>query len=142
MFGAADGGLAPVDLAREKRLLDTLLGAIGSGLIESCHGVAEGGLAVAVAEACFNPDRPAGAEIDGLETFEAAELFGEGPSTLILSAKDSDLSPLSSMFAEGGIECRVIGRVTAQARLRFAASIDEEVRELSTIYERALPGRL
>jgi phosphoribosylformylglycinamidine synthase len=148
MFGSSGDDLQPVDLERENRLIGTLLGAIDSGLIKSAHDVAEGGLMVALAEACFNPDILLGAELDGLGTSEAAELFGaaglfgEGPSTIILSAKESDVAQLTRMFVEGGIECRAIGRVIAESRLRIAPLIDEDLIELNRIYESALPGRL
>ncbi len=140
MYGSSPGGLAPCDLERENRLVTALHGAIGSGLIRSAHDVAEGGFAVTIAEACFNPEKLLGAEIGASR--DAAELFGEGPSTIILTASESDVSRLERVFIDGGIECRVIGTVTDAPRLRVAPSIDEDVRELNRIYEGALPGRV
>jgi phosphoribosylformylglycinamidine synthase len=139
MYGSSPAGLTPVDLEREKRLIAALLGAVGSGLIRSAHDVAEGGLAVALTEACFNPENLLGAEIDA--AFEAAELFGEGPSTIILTAKEAEVPQVTRMFIDGGIECRVIGKVLGEPRLRIASSIEQDVRELNRIFEGALPGR-
>jgi phosphoribosylformylglycinamidine synthase len=142
MFGSSPDGLHPIDLERENRLIGTLLGAIDGGLIRSAHDVAEGGLAVALAECCFRPETFFGAEIDGLGNSDAVELFGEGASTIVVSAQEKDAPQLSRMFIEGGIECRTIGRVTGPTRLRIVSSIDEDIRELNRIYESALPGRL
>jgi phosphoribosylformylglycinamidine synthase II len=143
MYGSSPDGLTPIDLARENLLVEALLGAAGMGLIASAHDVAEGGLAVALAEACFNPDIFLGALIDGLSTSDAAELFGEGPSTIVLSAKEKDVIQLGAIFEQHGIECRTVGRVTENPRLSIrGASIDDAVNELNRIYESALPGRL
>jgi phosphoribosylformylglycinamidine synthase len=143
MYGSSPEGLTPIDLARENALVEGLLGAIGEGLIRSAHDVAEGGLGVALAEACFNPDKLLGALIDGLSTSDAAELFGEGPSTIVISAHEKDVVRLGSIFQQNGIDCRTIGRVTENPRLSVGgASIDDDVNELNRIYESALPGRL
>jgi phosphoribosylformylglycinamidine synthase subunit PurL len=143
MYGSSPEGLTPIDLARENALVEGLLGAIGEGLIRSAHDVAEGGLGVALAEACFNPDKLLGALIDGLSTSDAAELFGEGPSTIVISAHEKDVVRLDSIFQQNGIQCRTIGRVTENLRLSVGgASIDDDVNELNRIYESALPGRL
>jgi phosphoribosylformylglycinamidine synthase subunit PurL len=149
MYGSSPEGLATIDLARESLLIETLLGAIGMGLINSAHDVAEGGLGVALAEACFNPDKILGATVDGLSTSDTAELFGEGASTIVVSAYEKDLVQVASLFKQNGIECRTLGRVTEQPRLSIigkladaGASIDDDVNELNRIYESALPGRL
>jgi len=143
MYGSSPEGLSPIDLLSESRLVEALLGAIGMGLLASTHDVAEGGLAVAFAEACFNPDKPIGAQIDGLSTSDAVELFGEGPSTIVISAHESKVEAVRRAFETVGIECRTIGRVTEEPRLSISgSSIDADVNELNRIYESALPGRL
>ena len=143
MYGSSPEGLSPVDLVRERQLIEALLGGIEKGLIRSAHDVAEGGLAVALAEACFNPDKLLGAKIDGRASFDAVELFGEGPSTIVLSVKEQDADEVRKAFETVSIECHTIGRVTEDARLSIGgASIDADVAELNRIYESALPGRL
>jgi phosphoribosylformylglycinamidine synthase subunit PurL len=142
VFGSSGDGLAPIELEREKGLVETLLGAISAGLIRSAHDVAEGGLAVALAEACMNPEGPLGAEVAGLEAFDAVALFGEGASTVILSASERDVTELRRLFAESTVACREIGCVSAAPRLRIADVIDEDLDELTRIYEQALSRRL
>jgi phosphoribosylformylglycinamidine synthase len=143
MYGSSPEGLSPIDLLSESRLVEALLGAIGQSLLASAHDVAEGGLAVALAEACFNPDKPIGALIDGLSTSDAAELFGEGPSTIVISVNESNVDAVQRAFETVGIECRTIGRVIGEPRLSISGcSIDADVNDLNRIYESALPGRL
>jgi phosphoribosylformylglycinamidine synthase len=110
-------------------------------LIRSAHDVAEGGLAVTLAECCFNPDGVLGAEIDGMAQWDGAEVFfGEGASAVVLSAAANEVEKLRELF--DGIEFSVIGRVTSEPRLRVAKAIDEDVRELRQIHEQAIARRL
>jgi len=141
LFASSGGSLAPLDLKRERALIEELVAAADRGLIRSAHDVAEGGLAVTLAECCFNPDGVLGAEIDGMAQWDGAEVFcGEGASAVALSAAANEVEKLRELF--DGIEFSVIGRVTSEPRLRVAKAIDEDVRELRQIHEQAIARRL
>jgi phosphoribosylformylglycinamidine synthase subunit PurL len=122
----------------ERQLIEGLVDGAERGLIRSAHDVAEGGTAVALAEACFNPRQALGAEVGGIES--DGELFGEGPSSVIISTAAGHLEELRKVFAP--LEVTVLGRVTKTLRLRIAPKIDEDVDELMRIYQEALPRRL
>ena len=107
------GSLAALDLERERALIEGLVAAADRGLIRSAHDVAEGGLAVTLAECCFNPDGVLGAEIDGMPERGGAEVFGEGASTVVLSAASDEVEKIRRLF--DGIEFTVIGRVFRRA---------------------------
>jgi len=141
LFAANGGSLAPLDLERERALIEGLVAAADRGLIRSAHDVAEGGLAVTLAECCFNPDGVLGAEIDGMPDRGGAEVFfGEGASAVVLSAAPGEVESLRGLF--DGIEFAVIGRVIGEPRLRVAKVIDEDVPELRQIHEQAIARRL
>src|SRR5437868_6753129 len=53
-----------VDLAHEIEIQNAVRDLIHAGLVQSAHDCSEGGLAVALAESCFNPKRRFGATID------------------------------------------------------------------------------
>ena len=53
-----------VDLAHEIRVQNAVRDLIREDLVQSAHDCSEGGLAVALAECCFNPQQLFGAEID------------------------------------------------------------------------------
>jgi phosphoribosylformylglycinamidine synthase II len=151
IFGAAsreEGRTLPaLNLARERALIDTLVAAAEGGLIRSAHDIAEGGLAVALAECCFNPDGVLGAEIDRMpDGDEAAVFFGEGCTTVTLSAAASEVDRLRKMFESAGVEFAVIGRVTELPRLRISRGservIDEDIGDLMRIHEQAIVRRL
>jgi phosphoribosylformylglycinamidine synthase len=143
LFGNDRDTLTPIDLPREGRLIDSLFEASRRRLIRSAHDVAEGGLAVAIAEACFNPDQLFGAEIR-TGTRLVANLFGEGPSTVILSIEPEMLVDVQQTFSS--LDVQLLGRVTAEPRLRISDGdgyiIDEDVRNLQRLYDEALIGRL
>jgi phosphoribosylformylglycinamidine synthase len=138
LFGGRDGKPLTADLNLERRLVEGLIDGVDRGLIESAHDVSEGGIAVALAEACFHPLRKMGAEVSGLGT--DPELFGEGPSTVIISAAAVHLEELKTIFEP--LDIIVLGRVTEKPRLKIAPQIDEDVAELVRIYEASLPRRM
>ena len=143
-FGIDGGRLNPIDLAREAALIDALVEGCEQGLIRSAHDIAEGGLAVAMAEACFNPRAILGAEVElgRAGNADAVDFFGEGASTVILSIAPGDVPRVEKLFARRGLEFEVIGNVTADPRLKLGAALDEDVSELQRIYEDAIPRRL
>ena len=144
MYGESDETLTPIDLVRENALLEGLVVCAEQRLIGSAHDVAEGGLAVAIVEACFNPEARLGAEVDlsahGLA--DTVELFGEGPSTVVISAAPQDIAALTRVFSTRGLAIFQAGRVLAEPRLALHGALDENINELFELYEAALPGRL
>ncbi len=146
MFGIEGGELAALDLRRERALIDGLVAAADRGLIKSAHDAGEGGLAVTLAECCFSPDGALGVEIERMPDGDEAEVFfGEGASTVVISADPDRMEALRGLF--GGIEFIPIGRVIDAPRLRIANTgsantIDEDVRELRQIHEQAISRRL
>jgi phosphoribosylformylglycinamidine synthase len=141
VFQTDGGSLARLDLKRERALVEGLVAAADRGLIRSAHDVAEGGLAVTLAECCFNPDDVLGAEIDGMPERVGAEVFfGEGASSVVLSAASDETGALRELF--DGVEFTIIGRVIDRPRLRIADAIDEDVRELRQIHQQAIVRRL
>jgi phosphoribosylformylglycinamidine synthase II len=145
LFGVGGDTLSPIDLRRERLLIDGLGEATSRGLLRSAHDVSEGGLGVALAEACFNPDQRLGVEVRS--DLESANLFGEGSSTVVISADPESLAALQEIFAP--LDFLVLGRVTKESRLRIRAMgtgddyiVDEDVSDLLRLYEEALTGRL
>ncbi len=106
-------GCPSLDLDKEKRLQACCLKAIRSGLLASAHDIAEGGLAVALAESCFNTEGSHGVSVeissDGLRQDDA--LFGEAQSRILVSLAPSKLDKLMKLAAEHDVPLMVIGAV-------------------------------
>jgi phosphoribosylformylglycinamidine synthase II len=116
------GRLAPLDLSVERAVQEACRAAIGARLLGSAHDCAEGGLAVALAEACVTGPVPRGAEIDlgaGGDRVDLA-LFGEGPSRVVVSVKADRIRHFEQLMSEFRVPWRFIGRVGGD-RLRNRA---------------------
>ena len=88
VHGRKAGRPPRLDFARELALQNTLRELIRAGQVRSAHDCSEGGLAVALAESCFNPEGSLGATID-LAAAGAGRLdqilFNETQSRIVIS---------------------------------------------------------
>jgi phosphoribosylformylglycinamidine synthase II len=137
--------LAGIDLKLQKTLLEALAQAADLGLLRSAHDVSSGGLAVALAEACFGQESLLGAEVvvpqfDELSSEQS--LFAEGTSLVILSYSATCHNQVEDIFARRGLKLETIGHVSDCPRLKIGSLLNEDCRTLRAIYERALPRRL
>ena len=106
------GRLAPLDLGLERAVQEACRAAIGAHLLRSAHDCAEGGLAVALAEACVSGPAPMGAEIDVPPNGVAPLLlFGEGPSRVVVSVPAEAVRHFERLMGEFAIPWRWIGAV-------------------------------
>ncbi len=113
------GGSPPgVDLDVERRLIDTLVSLASEHLITSAHDVSDGGLAVAIAEACIGgpyQDIPLGAVVDlrlpqGTLTPEEM-LFGEDHGRVLVSSPATCREAVLRHADGRGIRALAIGSV-------------------------------
>ncbi|MBW7956649.1 MAG: phosphoribosylformylglycinamidine synthase subunit PurL [Deltaproteobacteria bacterium] len=113
IHGMEKGAPPELDLALEKAVHEACLKGIRAGIISSAHDVSDGGLAVALAEACLNPDGAVGAEVEtgagGLRADDA--LFGESQSRIVISLAEDDLNEMKAIAEKAGAPFKVIGRV-------------------------------
>jgi phosphoribosylformylglycinamidine synthase II len=102
-----------VDLANEIKVQNAVRHLIREGLVKSAHDCSEGGLAVAVAECCFHPEKLFGAEIDlkAGNTPAATVLFNESQSRIVISVASTDLEKTMSTLHETGIPFQQLGKV-------------------------------
>ena len=119
------GRLVPVDWGVERAVQEACRAAIGARLLGSAHDCAEGGLAVALAEACVSGPRGVGAEIDLGPGDRRADLtlFGEGPSRVVVSVKAGATRHFEQLMSEFRVPWRWIGRVGGD-RLIIRAGAD------------------
>ena len=142
-------GIPPaVDLARERALQQLVAGAAADALIESAHDCAEGGLAVSLAECCFESGgigvdaAVAGPAAGGREDLGlAAALFGESASRVVVSVAEHRTEELLARASAAGVAAQPIGR-TGGARCRIAVGgtpvVDVSVAEAEQTWEHGL----
>jgi phosphoribosylformylglycinamidine synthase len=89
-------GLPEVDVAAVRRAQEVVRDAVRRGELRSAHDVAEGGLAVALAECCLGGGRGAQVDFRGATGERLLEvLFGEGPGGFVLSGPRPALAALA-----------------------------------------------
>lgn len=141
VHGVTEGRPPQIDLDTEKRLLEAVLGAIQQGLVQSAHDLAEGGLAVALAESCISGN--VGAKVQ-LETSLRPDiaLFSETQSRILLSASPSQAAELEQFIASRGVPVANIGVVTGttlEVQVNGTATLNRPVAGLKQVWEDVIP---
>jgi phosphoribosylformylglycinamidine synthase len=128
-----------IDLSVEIQAQRVCLQAIREGIVRSAHDVSEGGLAVALAEACVSgPGEAFGAEIEMEAAIRPdAWLFGESQSRIVLSVRRKHVSRLRELARAADVPVVVIGEVRGQ-RLRIGTLIDVSSADLRHAWADAL----
>ena len=96
-------GVVPSFYPKESRaIMEKIHTAINKGLIEACHDVSEGGIAVAVSEMAFAGQKGAAINIDAIKTKEqmtASEiLFSESNGRFIIEVKNENVEKIKALF--------------------------------------------
>jgi phosphoribosylformylglycinamidine (FGAM) synthase-like enzyme len=136
LFGRLSDGLPEVDLSAQADGLVALREALRTGAIPTAHDIAEGGLAVALAECCIAGGRGARVDVTAFGADAETTLFGEGPGGVLVAG------PREAIEAIDG--ARAIGEVGGEV-LEFASpagSLVIEVERARELYERAIPARM
>jgi phosphoribosylformylglycinamidine (FGAM) synthase-like enzyme len=141
VHGVTEGRPPELDLAVEKRLLETVLKAIQEGLVASAHDLSEGGLAVALAESCISGSIGAKVSLES-ELRKDFALFSETQSRILLSASPEKADALQHWVASQGVPYHVIGTVTGaelSIQVNSEQGIQSPVQELEQVWKDAIP---
>jgi phosphoribosylformylglycinamidine synthase len=99
-----------LDLARETAVQAFIREAIERGLVASAQDVSGGGLAVALAESAMWGDLGASVRI-AIAHSPAVDLFGEGPSRLVVTCRPRFAAALTLLARQHGLPVETIGSV-------------------------------
>jgi phosphoribosylformylglycinamidine synthase II len=156
IHGLVRGVPPAVDLPRERAVQRLLPALAADRLIESAHDVAEGGLAVALAESCFDtggigidvdlaPATGQGFVADRNSAADEQTLFGESAPLVVVSATDGQAPAVLERAAAVGLPARIIGR-TGGSAIRIAIAgrlvIDVTVAEAERTWSSAIASRM
>jgi phosphoribosylformylglycinamidine synthase II len=132
-----------IDLKLESAVQNCCLDAIDAAILSSAHDVADGGLAVALAEGCIGgPEKPLGVRIETHEMIRAdALLFSESQSRIVVSLKEENLDRLKDIAARYNVPLQTIGTVGG-TRFMIQPLLQVAVEELKTIWSNGLTARL
>ena len=114
IHGRKAGRPPRLDYAREVALQSALRDLIRAGWIRSAHDCSEGGLAVALAESCFNPANPLGARIDlqaaGQKWLDQI-LFNETQSRIVISTMPENVVSVLEFMQNRNLPAHRLGTV-------------------------------
>ena len=140
-------GLPPqLDLSHEAALQRFLVEGAAAGVIRSAHDCAEGGVAVTLAECCFDTPFGVDAHLSGIldapaDYRDAATLFSETPSRVVVSVAPGELTALLSMAGRLGVPANQIGLVGGrriQITVGGSPAINESVADAERIWATAI----
>ncbi|MDP4095752.1 phosphoribosylformylglycinamidine synthase subunit PurL [Paenibacillus sp. P96] len=141
VHGVSEGRPPQLDLEAEQKLLKGVLGAIQQGLVRSAHDLAEGGLAVALAESCISGGL--GAQVNvATDLRPDVALFSESQSRILLSAAPDQAEALESYLRGLDIPVSVLGKVEGSnltIEVNGQPGVQESVESLKQTWEDVIP---
>jgi phosphoribosylformylglycinamidine synthase len=148
MHGLVRGVPPALDLQAERALQTLLIELAEQRLVSSAHDCSDGGVAVTLAECCFDTGGiGAEASVGGVAVSSSAALnrvaalFGESASRVIVSASAAAVTAVMDRAAAAGVPARIVGR-TGGSRLRVAVAgemaIDVSIDEAERVWSTAL----
>jgi phosphoribosylformylglycinamidine synthase II len=125
-----------VDLPHEIKIQSAVRDLIREGLVKSAHDCSEGGLAVALAECCFNPEELFGAKIalNADDTFATTVLFNESQSRIVISVTPANLDNTILMLRERDVPFQQLGEVGGD-QLRIQVSGEKFIWPIADLYD-------
>jgi phosphoribosylformylglycinamidine synthase len=135
-YGVVAGRPPALDLAREKAVNRLILSAAQSGYLRSAHDCADGGMLVALAEACMlggigvrcpslRPESPLRMD---------SAFFGESPSRYIVSVPSRAMPELQSLARRHNVEIALLGLAGGDA-IEFEGQFKLSLAELRQAWE-------
>jgi phosphoribosylformylglycinamidine synthase II len=142
-----------IDLLHEIKVQNAVRALIQARLVKSAHDCSEGGLAVTLAECCFNPERLFGADVDcsrrpvgDVNTAEktnpidashseaATILFNESQSRIVISVAPADSDRVMSVLHQSDVPFEQLGRVGGE-QLRIQVNEKKFAWRITDLYD-------
>ncbi len=152
IHGIVSGRPPEIDLTLESLVQSFVRKGISENYINSAHDISDGGLSVALAEACISSGLGASIQLPNSEVRIDRMLFAEGGARILVSISSENLSSWEDFIAEtipvdsGVFAAQKIGKVTLAANLLISQGsstlIDLSVQKLKTCFNQAIPSRV
>jgi phosphoribosylformylglycinamidine synthase len=156
IHGVVRGVPPALDLAAERSLQQLLVVLARERLVRSAHDCSDGGVAVTLAESCFDTaGMGADVEIEELRVAAndrvnlAAALFGESASRVIMSVAPDDVTAVLQQAAAANVPAKVVGstggnrlRIVSAGRTVIDVSVDEAERVWASAIEKYFEKRV
>jgi phosphoribosylformylglycinamidine synthase len=131
------GGRPPaVDLDSERKLAALIVAAASNGLLASAHDLADGGLAIALAEACMHGGRGCVVRLAG-DSF--TDLFSESSARALVSVTPGRETEFAARADEHDVPATILG-VAVGDTLTVGSTFQIPLTELERVWTATLPA--
>jgi len=131
------GGHPPdADLDAERNMASLLAEAASAGLLASAHDLADGGLAIALAESCMRGGRGCTVTLPG-DPFTA--LFSESAGRAVVSVKPGSEAEFAALAQAHGVPAAALG-ATGSDSLTVEGEFSIPLNELTEVWTSTLPA--
>lgn len=127
-----------LDLVAEKRLQEALLEAHKQDLFASVRDISDGGLAVSLAEACFQNNLGLDADLSKSQQRRDFQLFHEGSGRVIVEIEASRRAALMKLSMKWNLEVRRVGQLVEEDVFRIRPLLSARLSELKSVWTRAI----
>ncbi|MFI6509357.1 phosphoribosylformylglycinamidine synthase subunit PurL [Streptosporangium sp. NPDC050855] len=132
------GGLPPVArLESERDLALVLAEAASQGLLTGSHDLSDGGLAIALAEACLAQGVGCTVALTGQDAF--VDLFSESSARALVTVRPESFDAFAELCAAREVPCYGLGTTGGDA-LRVEGLLEVPVTELREVHTGTLPA--
>tara|TARA_X000000368_G_scaffold69790_1_gene50542 strand:- start:182 stop:886 length:705 start_codon:yes stop_codon:yes gene_type:complete len=128
------------DLNEVKKQIYAITDCIDQSLLNSCHDISDGGLAVALAEMSFKNE--IGFDIKIKQDYNDGVLLFSETGGFVLETDNDNINDVENIFNKYNLNFQNIGKTNNSSRLRINESINLELKKAKTLWENGLRNKL
>ena len=140
-----DGAPPPIDLAKEKAIIDTILTLNQEKLLTAAHDISDGGLLPSICEMLFKNNLGINLNIpEALSNKNSRDIllhswcFGEDQGRIIVATNDLDKVKL--FLNKNSIDYYTLGKVNSSSNLNVKNITTISIKDVKILYENTLPS--
>jgi phosphoribosylformylglycinamidine synthase II len=140
-----DGAPPPIDLAKEKAIIDTILTLNQEKLLTAAHDISDGGLLPSICEMLFKNNLGINLNIpEALSNKNSRDIllhswcFGEDQGRIIVATNDLDKVKL--LLNKNSIDYYTLGKVNSSSNLNVKNITTISIKDVKSLYENTLPS--
>ena len=140
-----DGAPPPIDLAKEKAIIDTILTLNQEKLLTAAHDISDGGLLPSICDMLFKNNLGINLNIpEALSNKNSRDIllhswcFGEDQGRIIVATNDLDKVKL--LLNKKGIDYYTLGKVNSSSNLNVKNITTISIKDVKSLYENTLPS--
>ena len=140
-----DGAPPPIDLAKEKAIIDTILTLNQEKLLTAAHDISDGGLLPSICEMLFKNNLGINLNIpEALSNKSSRDIllhswcFGEDQGRIIVAT--NDVEKVKLFLNKNSVDYYTLGKVNSSSNLNVKNITTISIKDVKSLYENTLPS--